>query len=156
VVSLDHPRTPQIVAAAAPHLDVLLVNERELGMMLGQDPVEASADQLEAAAGEALRLGAGSVVAHCPHGAVAVTAQGAVRLGSLRLPEGFVAGATGAGDAFAAGYLLGLHEGASAADCLNRAVCCAAMSLAAPSASDGMQDLQACLALGDAHGYRDF
>ena len=48
---------------------------------------------------------------HFVEGAVVAQKDGTVtQHGSLNLPAGFIAGATGAGDAFAAGYLHGWHE----------------------------------------------
>jgi sugar/nucleoside kinase (ribokinase family) len=155
-VSLDHPDMKQIVAAVAPHLDVLFLNERELGTVLGRDLVDASPDHLENAAIAGRELGAGTVVVHCTQGAVAATEDGPFRIGSVTLADGFIVGSTGAGDAFAAGYLIGLHEGASVEVCLQQAVGSAAMSLSAASASGGMKPLAECLGLAAAHGLREF
>jgi sugar/nucleoside kinase (ribokinase family) len=96
-----------------------------------------------------------TVTIHFVEGAVSVPKDGpAHRHGSVRLPAGFVKGATGAGDAFAAGLLLGLHEAQPLPECLRTAVCAAAMCLSHPATSEGMKPLAECLALGITHGFR--
>jgi sugar/nucleoside kinase (ribokinase family) len=67
----------------------------------------------------------------------------------------FIAGTAGAGDAFCAGVLLGLHEGWELPRCLQTGVCVAAASLSHPTCTGGMKSLSACLSLGKKYGYRD-
>jgi sugar/nucleoside kinase (ribokinase family) len=89
-----------------------------------------------------------SVVIHFTKGCVAATSgQPTVRQGSLELPNGFSQGATGAGDAFAAGYLYGLHENWPIEKRLELAVCSAAASLTHPTPSAGLRPVAECLAL---------
>ena len=86
---------------------------------------------------------------------MAVTADGQVhRQGSVKLPDNFIKGATGAGDAFAAGFIWGLHEAFPVSVCLRQAVSAAAMCLSHPTTSDGMSPLPQCLALGEEFGFR--
>ena len=96
-----------------------------------------------------------AVVIHFEEGAVAVEKGGGVQVvGSLQLPDGFRRGATGAGDAFAAGYLYGLHEGWPMCERLNLAVCAAATSLTHPTPSAGVRPVKECLALAEAYPKR--
>ena len=74
--------------------------------------------------------------------------------GSLTLPDGFIVGATGAGDAFAAGYLYGIHEGLSIPASIELAVCSAAACLTHPTPSMGLRPVAACLELAKEHGRR--
>jgi sugar/nucleoside kinase (ribokinase family) len=74
--------------------------------------------------------------------------------GSVCLPKSEIAGSTGAGDAFAAGFLLGVHELLPIAEALRLGVSVAAASLRAPGASSGIASLARCLALGKKYGYR--
>ena len=67
--------------------------------------------------------------------------------GSLVLPEGYIAGAVGAGDAFCAGMLYGLHEGWELLEAAGLASCCAAASLSRPGASEGIMPLGETLEL---------
>jgi sugar/nucleoside kinase (ribokinase family) len=73
---------------------------------------------------------------------------------SLKLPASAIAGTAGAGDAFCAGVLYGLHEGLSLAESLKTAVCVAAASLSDPTCTDGVKSLKACLALAKKYGFR--
>jgi len=56
-------------------------------------------------------------------------------------------GAAGAGDAFAADVLFGLHEGWSIAQSLELGVCTAASSLFSTSCSDGVKSVEEVLRL---------
>ena len=68
--------------------------------------------------------------------------------GILELPSNFIVGATGAGDAFAAGYLFGIHEGWSTQRSVELGVCAAAACLTGPTPSGGLRTVDECLALG--------
>jgi sugar/nucleoside kinase (ribokinase family) len=63
--------------------------------------------------------------------------------GSLKLPDGFIVGTVGAGDAFCAGMLYGLHEGWAHPDCMRLGSACAAACLSEANASDGLRPLAA-------------
>jgi sugar/nucleoside kinase (ribokinase family) len=103
-----------------------------------------------------VELGVSRLVAvHFPAGCVAAAPGGLLwRQGSVRLPRSAVHNATGAGDAFAAGVIYGLHEELPVAQCLRLGVCVAAASLEGAATSDGVQPLAQCLALGETDGYR--
>lgn len=160
LVSADHERLPQIVAAALPHLDWLVLNELEAGRVTGLATRPGDRIDANAVAEAARALLAGGVrewvAIHFPEGAIAAHAGGAAHsLGSVRMPQDEISGAVGAGDAFAAGLLHGLHEGEPMDLCLRQATCAAAMCLTDPTTSAGMRPLAECLALGDRHGFRD-
>jgi sugar/nucleoside kinase (ribokinase family) len=88
------------------------------------------------------------VVVHFPEGAFARTRKGDDHWqSSLNLPAKYIAGTAGAGDAFCAGVLLGLHEGWDLKKCLLTGVSAAAASLSDPTCTNGMRDLAGCLAL---------
>jgi sugar/nucleoside kinase (ribokinase family) len=151
LVSADHPNYREIVLAALPHTDHLLLNELEASKILGVALDAGDGPGLVAAAAKILRFGVRrTVTIHSSSGAVCFSAtDGAVTQPALTLPAGYVAGATGAGDAFAAGFLHGIHEGMPHADCLYLATCCAAASLSHPSPSTGIPPVRECLALGE-------
>jgi sugar/nucleoside kinase (ribokinase family) len=95
------------------------------------------------------------VAVHFPEAAVVATRDGAfVALGSVAIPEREIIGANGAGDAFAAGLLYGLHEGWEIARSLTLAHCAAAASMRAISTTAGVTDWRGCLALGERWGFR--
>ena len=58
---------------------------------------------------------------------------------SLKLPDGFIKGTTGAGDAFCCGILYGAHEGETLEDSMRFATASAACSLSENNGTDGMR-----------------
>jgi sugar/nucleoside kinase (ribokinase family) len=95
------------------------------------------------------------VVVHYPEGCFARTRQGEdFWQSSLDIPDRQIAGTAGAGDAFAAGVLLGLHEGWELPRCLLTGVCVAAASLSHPTCTGGVKSLAAALKLGRKFGFR--
>jgi len=95
------------------------------------------------------------VVVHCPTIAIAVTRDGKVfAKPSTQIPRELVAGANGAGDAFAAGMLYGVHEGWSVDDALALAHASAAASLRSLSTTGAVESWRKCLALANEWGWR--
>ena len=153
-------RLAELGRPCLPHLDFLIVNDFEIGALAGRETrrPDGSTDgpAVRGAIDDALRLGAMRwVVAHFPEGAVAGARDGTrMALGSVAIPAGEVAGANGAGDAFAAGMLYGLHEDWPIADCLRLAHACAAASMRAISTTEGVARVAACLTLAERWGLR--
>ncbi len=161
MVSVEHPDFARSAQASLPYLDWFILNEVEAEKLVGR-PLRTVAGVGEidwAGCGEAGRmlLDFGvrrGVVIHFVEGAVAVTTDGVLHgQGSVQLPTGFIRGATGAGDAFAAGFIYGVHEGFPVSVCLRQAVSAAAMCLSDPTTSEGLSLLADCLALGEEHGF---
>ena len=148
MVSAGRPGFRELVLAALPQADHLFGNEIEAGLLLDQ-PLDGSLPGLAEAAARLLDLGVNeAVVLHSPAGAVAAEKRGSTHVRpSLKLPADFSKGATGAGDAFAAGYLHGLHEGWPMERRLQLATCSAAACLRHPSPSAGLLPVADCLAL---------
>lgn len=103
--------------------------------------------------GEALAaLGPSTVV-------VTLGARGAQALENGRLARAAPSAAdvvdpVGAGDAFAAGVLFGLHEGWPVEECLRLGAAAAAACVRGQNTSDGIRPADACLAAADTVGYR--
>ena len=72
---------------------------------------------------------------------------------SVKVPTADIAGASGAGDALAAGVLHGWHEHLPMRDCLRLGVCAAACSLLHPTCSEGVRPAGECLEFGHRHGF---
>jgi sugar/nucleoside kinase (ribokinase family) len=70
------------------------------------------------------------------------------------MPQECITGTVGAGDAFAAGLLLGLHEDVPIEVALTYGVCAAAASLLDPTSPNGVKPLSECLQLVEEFGYR--
>jgi sugar/nucleoside kinase (ribokinase family) len=157
-VSEDRQRYRTIVLPALPFVDVLFANDFEAEQLTGVSLRHGSALSATAvgqAARILLRAGVRSwVVIHFPEAVYACHASGAgLWQASLRVPAAEVAGAAGAGDALAAGVLLGLHENWSMTECLKLGVAAAAASLYHPTCSAGVGSVASCLALADRLGY---
>lgn len=158
-VSENSERFRAVVLPVLPHTDVLFTNDGEAGKLTGRTLGRGDTPdraQIEAAGRDLLAAGVREwVVLHSPAGACAVGRDGTVQhQGSVRLPPVEIAGTVGAGDAFAAGVLYGLHEHWAVARCLELGVCAAAASLRHPSCSESIVPAADCLALGARYGYR--
>jgi sugar/nucleoside kinase (ribokinase family) len=150
LVSGQHAHFREIVVAAAPELDYLLLNEIEAGWIVDRTLCNGEGvalDDATSAAAEILELGvSNTVVIHFEAGAVARSSQGEVSsVRSLKLTADEIQGAAGAGDAFGAGFLHGVHEGIPIEAALHQGVCCAAACLSHPSCTGGMKPLAECL-----------
>jgi sugar/nucleoside kinase (ribokinase family) len=156
-VSMADSRFRGVVIASLKHADLFFLNEVEASLLLDEEVTPTSAS-LRAAATAIARLGApGRVIVHCVEGAVCREPDGAlVTQPSFDLPAGMIVGSTGAGDAFTAGFLYGVHEDANAQICLLQGVCAAAQSLTHPTASGGMRLLEECMILPDRFSFRQF
>jgi sugar/nucleoside kinase (ribokinase family) len=142
-----------------PHLDFLVVNDFEIGAVAGiETRLETRTDF--AAVRRALEKALSSgpmrvVVAHFPEGAIAVDRDGgATSIGSIAMPADEIVGANGAGDAFAAGFLYGVHEGWDVQKSLTLAHCTAAASMRAISTTAGVPPWRECMALSERWGFR--
>lgn len=154
VVSEDSDRFKRIVPPALKYVDYLILNEIETARVVGHT-VRTKDDQLDGAAlvaavDDLYKLGNMElVVVHMPEGVYIRDRQGKrYSSGSLELPKGFIKGKVGAGDAFCAGILYGLHEGWDFQKSAYLGSCCAAASLSHEGATDGVGPLDEVLALG--------
>ena len=156
-VSANLDSFPAIAKAALPHADIFFANELEASGLLGTK-VDATARGLEKAALSIAELGCpGYVVLHCSAGACVANAEKVMAIqASVNLPQSFIKGATGAGDAFAAGFLFAFHNKQTLESCFELAVCCAASSLQDVTSSAGVKTAKGCLELGKIHGYTAF
>jgi sugar/nucleoside kinase (ribokinase family) len=162
LVSMAPARTAEAALPCLPHLDSIVINELEAGALTGIDaPVPTADGPVDWPALEAMALGLVEqgvsvlAVVHFPAGCAAAAPGGRTwRQGSVRLPAGQVRSTTGAGDAFAAGVILGLHEGWPVERCLRLAVASAAACLRSPDTSGGIRSAGACLAEAGRAGHR--
>ena len=160
VVSEDSDRFVRLVTPALKHVDYCILNEIEAGKTTGfkvrQPDGRLDTVTLRHAAGALLQQGVRElVVIHFPEGAFARTRKGEdVWQSALKLPPKYIAGTAGAGDAFCAGVLLGLHEGWELQRCLLTGVCLASASLSHPTCTAGVKSLSSSLALAKKFGFQ--
>ena len=156
IVSGARERFPIVVPPALPHTDILFLNEYEASCLLETAVVPEEAAMVEAAK-RVLEMGVRKmVILHAPEGAVAVTPDGMVTVqGSVAIPAGEIRGAVGAGDAFAAGVLYGLHEGWDTGRCLETGATVAASCLTDATCSGGIVPLAEARALAERFAFRE-
>jgi sugar/nucleoside kinase (ribokinase family) len=139
----DPSRYRDLVIPALPFVDYLIVNDVEAANLTGLAKVtegpEVDWDLARQQAEILLDRGVGAVAAiHFPEGAVAMSRAGeSIILPSYRVPKADVVSALGAGDAFCAGLLYGLHEGYALELCVKLGAALAHHNLFAASATDG-------------------
>ena len=142
------------------HLDSLIINDFEAGALTGLELVTPSGTSVDAAhkAAEALldRAPLGLVVIHFPMGCVAASREGErLVLPSLNVPPAEIRSANGAGDAFAAGVLYGLHEAWPLEHSLRLGFAAAAAALRSVSTTNAVATKDECLALAETWGWRE-
>jgi sugar/nucleoside kinase (ribokinase family) len=159
LVSEDSYRFAEIVHPALRFCDYCVLNEFEAERTTSIQIVREGKIDIDAAKKAAYALLAAGVrewvVIHFPVGALAVDSGGRELVqASINMPQARIVGTVGAGDAFAAGVLLGLHEGVAMNVALTYGVCAAAASLTDATSSNGVKSLSECLKLAEQFGYR--
>ncbi|MDB6169653.1 MAG: PfkB domain protein [Verrucomicrobia bacterium] len=159
-VSAGGERQRALVMPVLPEVDVFFSNDYEAeqvtGLTLGRgDTLDRAA--VERAAASFVKSGVRDwALIHFPEAACACSSAGEVLWQpSVRMPAAEIRGTAGAGDAFAAGVLFGLHEEWPMTRCLELGACTAAASLRQPTCSDSVVPVDDCLALGRQFGFRD-
>lgn len=142
-----------------PHLDLLIVNDYEIGCVADLETREggrADGASVARALRRALEMGPLELaVAHFPEGAIAATRAGEiVAVGSVAMPGAEIAGVNGAGDAFAAGVVYGWHEGWALEEALRLGHASAAASMREISTTQGVARVAEAWALAERHGFR--
>ncbi len=157
-VSENSDRFHSVVKPVLPSVDLFFANDFEAekltGIPLGRDAT-LSRFAVEMSARELIRLGVGRwAFIHFPEGACACSVAGEIRWQpAVRMPAAEIKGTAGAGDAFAAGVLMGIHENWPMARCLELGVSAAAASLQHPTCSASIRPQAECLALAQTLGF---
>lgn len=154
VVSEDSDRFARIVVPALRHTDYCIINEIEAGRTTGIEirrREELDARAMESAARALLDFGVQrAVVIHAPELSLGVSTSGESHLQPAHdLPPDFVRGTAGAGDAFLAGMLLGIHEGWSLERALRFANAAGATCLRHPTTTGGVGTAEEIWALAE-------
>jgi sugar/nucleoside kinase (ribokinase family) len=159
LVPIEAEIIKRLVPPCLPHCDYLVVNDHEAQALTGMKI--ATADKLNwdmalKAAHALIAMGVRELVAiHHPDGAIALTRTSEIAMrGSVHVPQHEIKGTVGAGDAFYAGMLFGIHEGWKLEKCLDLANAAAATSLHSPTTSASIRPWAECLAYAEKHGLR--
>lgn len=161
VVSEQSDRYARIIPPGLRFTDILFINDFETKMLTGIDVVNDEGyfqvEQGYAAADAMLNMGVHEwVIIHFPKGVLAAGSNGEkIFQETLRIPFSAIKGTVGAGDAFAAGVLGGIHENLPIRDCLVLGVSAAAASLMDETASEGIKPWRECLQLVKAFGFNE-
>lgn len=130
-----------LVKPCLPYTDYLIINEIEAGMLAGMKPTNAN---LQVIAGALKAMGVREkVIIHKPDCAVCLSDTGFTVIPSYALPDGYIKGTTGAGDAFCAGALYGIYGGWSDTQILEFASSTAVMALGSQDATSGLVEEKA-------------
>ncbi len=159
LVSTGAERIAALGRPCLPYLDYLIVNDVEIGSLAGVTTAGESGTDAEAVERAICTVAGLSplelVAAHFPAGAVAATKEGTlIRLPSIAVPSDEIVAANGAGDAFAAGTLYGVHQGWDVGAALRLGHAAAAASLRGLSTTGAVGTWRECLALARRWGAR--
>nr|MBX2880616.1 carbohydrate kinase family protein [Granulosicoccus sp.] len=150
LVSIDPRRIRELCTPCLPYLDYLIVNDYEMGALADIQTIkDGDTDEAQciAAAQEVLQRGAMSLVCvHYPGGAACVTEQGTQTVPAFAVDPAHIRGTAGAGDAFAAGLLYGIHEEWSVRNAMLLAHAVAASSLRSATTVGSVESVDASLA----------
>lgn len=161
IVSESSDRFKTVIPSSLPFVDYLFLNDFEAQMLAGVPTTtsvgEIIIDGCYEAASKIIEMGVREwVILHFPQGAIALNRKKEkLYQPSIKLPAEKIKGAVGAGDAFAAGVLTGIHDKLEMEDCLLQGVCAAATSLFENTSSDGILPLAECLQLVQLYSFRE-
>lgn len=153
-ISSEKDNYAEKVKASLPHCDYLIVNEIECGMIAGVEPRYddggLNVDNIRTAMEKLIDWGVKDrVIIHTSEAGFMLTRdKKRTFVPSLVLPDGFIKGKVGAGDAYAAGCLYALYKGYDDRHVLEFASCAAAMSLSEPDSVSGIRQKNEIEALG--------
>ena len=160
VVSESGDRFARLVTPALKYTDYCVINELEAaqttGVELRRPDGTLNRANLKPALEKLRELGVSTwAVIHCPELGCGIDADGEYyEVPSVKLPEGWIKGTVGAGDAFCAGVLLAAEKDIDLPMALKLGACSAAASLSEVSASDGVKTMDEVLKLYDQFGPR--
>ena len=163
MIHLDAEREKELVLPCLPYLSSIIINESEAGALVdihfkveGADS-EVDWKTMEVIAGKLISSGVSELaVVHTPAGAVAADSTGKTwRQGSVKVPFSQIKGTSGAGDAFAAGVVYGLHQSWPVQECLELGVATAAQNIQSDTTSEDVAAYQSTLSQSRSMGYRD-
>ena len=125
-----------LVLPCLQYVDNLIINEVEAGALTG---IEVKKENLVEIAQKLKGYGVSErVIIHTPEIGVCVSNTGVEAVPSYSLPEGFIVGTTGAGDAFCAGALYGIYQDKTDKEILEFASGAAVAALSKADATSGL------------------
>jgi sugar/nucleoside kinase (ribokinase family) len=159
LVSEDSDRFNRVVPHALKYANFCIINDFEAEKLSGipiRSGIRISPHQLRKIGRALFGLGVNDlVVVHFPEGGYLLAQDGTeIMQPSLELPEEFVVGSTGAGDAFCAGMLYSLYNHWSYEKALRFATCAGAMNLSDLTTTGGIKSWQEIFGMEERFPYR--
>ena len=158
VVTESGDRFRTLVPPALRYTDYCVINELEAqqitGVLLRDEEEKLYPEHMEEALRKMKELGVSTwAVIHCPEGGYGLDEKNHfLTVRSLKLPERYIKGTVGAGDAFCAGVLYGAEKGWGLAESVRLGTCAAAASLSEAGATEGMRPAAEVLKLAKVYG----
>ena len=129
-----------LVLPCLKYVDNLIINEVEAGALRG---IEPKRENLVEIAEKLKTYGVSErVIIHTPEMGVCVSEKGIERVPAYALPDNFIVGTTGAGDAFCAGALFGIYQEKTDKEILEFASSAAVAALSHADATSGLRTEQ--------------
>lgn len=142
-----------LMPAAMKQADIMCVNEHEASAGLGMElilPDGSLNEELMPYALEKFRQAGVKkwAVIHAPNCAWGIDENGDIlRVPGAVLPDGYIKGTVGAGDAFVSGLLIGAQKNLNMKSAMEYGIAAAVTSLSEPGASDGIRPMNEALEL---------
>ena len=158
VVTESGDRFRTLVPPALRYTDYCVINELEAqqitGVLLRDEEEKLYPEHMEEALRKMKELSVATwAVIHGPEGGYGLDEKNHfLTVRSLKLPEGYIKGTVGAGDAFCAGVLYGAEKGWGLAESVRLGTCAAAASLSEAGATEGMRPAAEVLKLAELYG----
>ncbi|MBQ8075182.1 MAG: carbohydrate kinase family protein [Oscillospiraceae bacterium] len=153
VVTEAGERFRRVVAPALKFADYCIINEAEAqattGIPLLTDDGTLLRENMPAALHKMKEMGVSTwAVIHCPEGGFGLDEKNRYfEVPGLKLPEGYIKGSVGAGDAFCSGVLYGAWKGMPLISAIELGTAAAACSLSQPGATEGMRSYEETMQL---------
>lgn len=146
-------RFQHIVVPALRYTDYCIINEAEAqattGVQLADDQGKVIWKNMVEALKKMKSLGVSTwAVIHCPEGGFGLDENNDyVEIPGLKLPEGYIKGSVGAGDAFCSGVLYAAWKGMKLSEAIELGTAVAACSLSRPGATEGIRSYEETMRL---------
>lgn len=146
-------RHKYLMPAAMKYADIMCVNEHEAGAAFSTELTDENGALIEEKVpGLLVKMKKEGVrkwaVIHAPSCAYGIDENGDIaRVESPSLPDGFIKGTVGAGDAFASGLLIAAHRRLNLLQAMEYGTAAALVSLTEAGASDGIKPIEEALDL---------
>ena len=153
VVSESSGHFAKVVVPCLKYCNYVIINEIEACQVGGNTPRNENGELIDAEVWASMQfiLSKGvkdCVIVHAPECGFILRADGTrTKVNSLRLPNGYIKGSVGAGDAFCAGCLYGLYNGWEDDKILQFSAAAAACNLAEADSVTGMKSAEGVWAL---------